>query len=427
MNLKDTFESTINNLLINIKTSKVAVAVSGGCDSIALLFLLRNWAKIHNLELTVITVNHNLRPESETEVKYVYEISHKLGHKCFILEWDHKDNFSNLQERARIARYNLMTNLCLEFGILILATAHHKDDFLENFCIRKTRKSGIFGLSSGYTTFYNNVMVIRPLAKIAKNELVEFLEHNNISWLEDQSNYSNKYKRNKIRNSLIFQDKQNLEQELLEINKQASELQPLLIQAIAESLVIKNLGFAILILRAFIKFPMNIKFQVISYILTIIGGSIKTPRSESVKLIINLFENENKFIKTLHGCFIKKIDDTVLIYREFGKKYPAPVPLKRGAIWDNRFCFTGEELKNSYITHISIEDYIAIKDHIDLTNLSKLSINHHKQILFTLPIVKTLEKIVSIPHIPYYKNKQMIGKLNFSFQPKFISRFTHFF
>lgn len=424
--LHQILEDNINNIFAHVPISKVAIAVSAGSDSIALLFLLSNWANNHKIDLTVITVDHDLRPASRIETDYIDAVAARLGHRCFVLKWQHHNKISNLQERARIGRYDLMTKLCLELGIFALATAHHKDDFLENLCLRKSRKSGIFGLSSGYTHFYNNIMIIRPLSNVPKDELVAFLKTNHIRWFEDKSNYSDKYKRNQIRHILTKQSKVDLERELAEINKKASELQPLLIEAIAESVIINNMGFSILKLHNFNKFHKDIKFQVISYILTIISGAVKTPRAKSVALIIDLIDNKNKFIKTLHGCHLKKIDDQILIYREFGRIPPESVILHKGAVWDNRFYFEGDYIQDCYITSLSITSYKQIKKQISLEALSKCAINHHKQILFTLPVIKTLEKIIAIPHIAYCNSEQLSGKLNFIFQPMFVSRFTHF-
>mgnify|MGYP001066307028 CR=1 FL=1 len=74
----------------------------------------------------------------------------------------------------------------------------------------------------------------------------------------------------------------------------------------------------------------------------------------------------------------------------------------------------------------SSDEYVKVKDKIDLKNLAKISDNNHKLILFTLPVIKNLEKIVAIPHISYYDEFGLEEDLEVTFRSKFISRFTHF-
>ena len=75
---------------------------------------------------------------------------------------------------------------------------------------------------------------------------------------------------------------------------------------------------------------------------------------------------------------------------------------------------------------MQLEDYIKIKDKLDFENLRKLSNNNHKDILFTLPVIKNLEKVVAIPHISYYDDFKSNSRIDIVFNPGFVSRFTHF-
>lgn len=416
------FQASIETQLGKIALPKIAVAVSGGSDSMALLLFMSQWAKIVKCKLIVLTVDHDLRPEAKTECEYVRQFSMQLGHECFVLKWDHHNQFSNLQARARDARYSLMTELCKKQNIMAIATAHHLDDSIENYYIRKSRKSGLFGLSSSDIGFNNNIMIIRPLVTIYKQELVEFLYENGVKWFEDQSNYSDKYLRNRIRKSLSILERKELEIELAAIDLQVKRFGPLFIKAIASVVAINKFGTAKINIDNLESYHNDIRFQLISYILTIISGKLTTPRYGSVELIIELLNCGKNFVKTLHGCILQRTKDELLIYRECGRTFSKEVKLAKNVIWDNRFRYDGEEVKDSYINNLMMNDYVKIKDKLDLSN-----IKNHQEILFTLPVVKTLEKILAIPHISYYDDKGMIGKLSFSFQPQFTSRFTHFF
>lgn len=428
--LYEKFEYNINNLIGNFGLSKIAVAVSGGSDSVALLYLANIWAEKNNIELSVISVDHNLREQSKQETHYIQNISNSLNRKHYSLSFDHQNNFSNLQERAREGRYDLMTNLCLELDILVLLTAHHEDDYVENFCLRLERNSGIFGLSSSNINWYNNIQIIRPLYNIPKSELVEYLVSHNIKWFEDESNSSDKYRRNIIRQKLAKGEdyiKADIILQQLKINDLLdNKFKPELISAIAEAVKIFEYGFAFLDLVKFDKFSNEVKVQIINFLLIIISGQSRVVRFYSVEPILKLITQDVNFKNTLHGCIINRIQNELLIYREFGKKLPeSKILLDKSVIWDNRFCITrNQETPNCFVTHLSLEDYKMIKKQLDLEPLKNLSCKNHNAILFTLPIIKILEKVIAIPHISYYDND--MWNFEVSFAPNFVSRFTHF-
>jgi len=427
------FQYNLDHLLGNRSTypDSLAIAVSGGADSVALLMLLSIWASKNETKIFVMSIDHNLRLESKLENEYVEILSRNLGHKYLKFDWKSDDNLANLQERAREGRYKLLTDSCLSLGILTLLTAHHLDDYIENFCIRSERQSGIFGLSRSHIHFYNNIRILRPLYNIEKEELVNYLIENDIKWFEDKSNSSDKYHRNRIRKNLSKESgafKQIIIASLHAIDEKVEDvLKPQLIEAIANSVSTSQLGFTKINLSGFAIYSKDIKLQLLSFVLITISGNNKLPRSKSIELIIQLIESGIEFAKTLHGCIIKKIKSNLLIYREFGKKSPNDVMLNKDVKWDNRFRFKSNiNLPNIYITKFTMKDYIDIKDKIDLKELSKLTMNHHMEILFTLPVVKILEKVLVIPHISYYNNLDLKDKLNVSFEPSFTSRFLHF-
>ncbi|MCC8407142.1 MAG: tRNA lysidine(34) synthetase TilS [Rickettsia endosymbiont of Ecitomorpha arachnoides] len=428
--LYEKFEYNINNLIGNFGLSKIAIAVSGGSDSVALLYLANIWAEKNNIELSVISVDHNLREQSKQEAHYIQNISNNLNRKHYSLSFDHQNNFSNLQERAREGRYDLMTNLCLELDILVLLTAHHEDDYVENFCLRLERNSGIFGLSSSNINWYNNIQIIRPLYNIPKSELVEYLVSHNIKWFEDESNSSDKYRRNIIRQKLAKGEdyiKADIILQQLKINDLLdNKFKSELISAIAEAVKIFEYGFAFLDLVKFDKFSNEVKVQIINFLLIIISGQSRAVRFYSVEPILKLITQDVNFKNTLHGCVINRIQNELLIYREFGKKLPeSKILLDKSVIWDNRFCITrNQETPNCFVTHLSLEDYKMIKKQLDLEPLKNLSCKNHNAILFTLPIIKILEKVIAIPHISYYDND--MWNFEVSFAPNFVSRFTHF-
>ena len=138
--LEEKFACNFDLLSCDLYYKNIGLAVSGGIDSVALLVLMHKFACLNNINLTVFTVNHNLRPEAPDEVKHVESLCHKLNIKCISLSWEHSSNFSNLSARARVGRYDLITKSCNELDVLTLLTAHHADDEIETFLIKCKRE-----------------------------------------------------------------------------------------------------------------------------------------------------------------------------------------------------------------------------------------------------------------------------------------------
>jgi tRNA(Ile)-lysidine synthase len=425
------FDDNINPLLSEITeaaSNGVALAVSGGSDSIALLYLATEWAKSRKIRLVVLSVNHNLRPESSKEIEFVRVVAAQFSHEFYELSWDNGGNKVAIQARARAARYKMMSEKCRELGINTILTAHHLDDMLETYLMRKNKKNGILGLSYSNSFFYNNIHVFRPLSLFLKSELLNYLNSINVKWVEDESNSLDIYERNRIRMdifNLAEEKKSELFVEMRAINEKAYELNKNLISAIAESVSINNFGFAIIDLAKIKDKCLDIQIYVINYVLTIVGGKDYLPRFRSTVRIINKLETMQKIDNSLHGCILKQIKDKLFILRESSEIDSNPTKLNDYIFWDNRFII--ETNKSGYsVGRLTLQEYIQKRDEFDLSELSMVGGNSHKLILFTLPVIKSLEKIVAIPHISYYDETQLEGELEVIFSPNFISRFTHF-
>ena len=123
--LQEQFNDFMNRNFAKVISSEVALAVSGGSDSIALLFLASKWAKENQIRLIVFSVDHRLRKKSSDELEFVKRLSLTLENKFVEFIWQHDNSKSALQGRARLARYKMMTNKCHELDVNSLLTAHH--------------------------------------------------------------------------------------------------------------------------------------------------------------------------------------------------------------------------------------------------------------------------------------------------------------
>lgn len=188
---------------LGLDDSNIAIAVSGGPDSIALAMLLNEYAKSHNITCHCLIVDHKLRCESTSEAQLVKLQLENLGFICKILTWNEAKPNSNIHESARKARYKLMTEYCKAHNVSILMLGHHFDDQVETIFMRIMRGSGVDGISGMQkVSSMNGITLIRPLLEIPKAKLLEYLKSNHISYVTDPSNTNERFERTRVRSQL---------------------------------------------------------------------------------------------------------------------------------------------------------------------------------------------------------------------------------
>ncbi|MGB1548602.1 MAG: tRNA lysidine(34) synthetase TilS, partial [Alphaproteobacteria bacterium] len=178
----------------------LAVAVSGGTDSLALTLLAAEWAKARGGVVLALTVDHGLRREAAAEARQVgkWLRAQRIPHR--ILRWEGKKPKTGIQEAAREARYGLLTERCRKEGILHLLLAHHQEDQAETFLFRMMRGSGIEGLAAmPRLAEREDLRLLRPLLEIPKARLRATLEAAGQDWIEDPSNADRAFARVRLR------------------------------------------------------------------------------------------------------------------------------------------------------------------------------------------------------------------------------------
>lgn len=186
-----------------IKAQKIAVAVSGGADSLALVLMAKEELAVFGYEIVALTINHNLRPSSAQEAAYVAEVMKAHGIEHHILEWTSEKPKTGIEETARTARYQLLTEWCQQNGIRVLLTAHHQNDQAETFLMRLKRGSGLDGLCCMRpVSEKNGIIIARPLLSTAPETMRQYLTERRIEWMEDESNDDVRYYRNRLRRFL---------------------------------------------------------------------------------------------------------------------------------------------------------------------------------------------------------------------------------
>ncbi len=179
---------------------KLAVAVSGGPDSLALLLLADRWARARGGTVRALHVDHGLRSASAAEAARLAGWLAARGIPCRILAWTGPRPESRIQERARAARLALLEGACAEAGILHLLLAHQADDQRETAAMRRARRSGPEGLAAmSAIRETGRVRLLRPLLDVPKARLRATLEAMGQPWIEDPSNRDPRFERARLR------------------------------------------------------------------------------------------------------------------------------------------------------------------------------------------------------------------------------------
>ena len=187
----------------NADFRQVAAAVSGGADSLALAFLLKDFQRQNGGRAAVLTVNHHLRTEADAEAAMVAALMKKWGIEHHVLNWFPEEGNGSIEEKAREARYRLMEDWCVKNGFYYLLTAHHQQDQAETFLMRLQRGSGVDGLSAmAEMTPRGKICVVRPLLEAEPAALRRLLRKKGIVWAEDASNGCDDFLRVRIRKFL---------------------------------------------------------------------------------------------------------------------------------------------------------------------------------------------------------------------------------
>ena len=183
------------------KTDKILLTVSGGRDSVAMVYLFYT-AK---LNFGIAHCNFKLRgKEADKDEKFVKELAEKLNVPFYTISFNTKkfahEYKISTQMAARELRYTWFEEIRIKNNFNFIATAHHKNDVAETLLINLTKGTGLSGLH-GITS--KNGTIIRPLLGFNRTEINDFVQANKIKFREDKSNEETKYVRNKIRHNVI--------------------------------------------------------------------------------------------------------------------------------------------------------------------------------------------------------------------------------
>ncbi|MBF0123414.1 MAG: tRNA lysidine(34) synthetase TilS [Candidatus Omnitrophica bacterium] len=201
----DKVRDNINKHDLLSRGGRVLVAVSGGADSLALLYVLNELRHDFGFSLVIAHYNHALRSSAIRDQKFVKQVAQKLNIP-FVTETNQKKppQKGSLEEFARDIRYEFLLKTACSMKADTIAVAHTQDDLAETVLMRILRGTGLSGLRSmAFKRVVEGRVYIRPLLNIPRCEIESFLKKRRLSCIQDPTNRSIKFTRNKIRLRLI--------------------------------------------------------------------------------------------------------------------------------------------------------------------------------------------------------------------------------
>ncbi|MEO0956773.1 MAG: tRNA lysidine(34) synthetase TilS, partial [Pseudomonadota bacterium] len=190
-------------------SEKLALAVSGGGDSIALLQLLHQTASNNERDRTVVyTVDHGLREEAKAEARMVGTLCDEYGIAQRTMHWT-PDQTRRTQAAARHGRFELLADAARKDGVGLVLTGHTKDDDAETFLIRARAGSSWYGLAGmqelGLLPVWpegRGLKIGHPLLQTPRSELRDYLQARDVQWIDDPSNDNPQFERVRVRQLL---------------------------------------------------------------------------------------------------------------------------------------------------------------------------------------------------------------------------------
>jgi len=416
---EEQFSRSIEDLLTIRSSNKIAVAVSGGADSMCLTLLMAEWAKSKDLKTIALTVDHLLRPESTAEAEKVNYWMQQHGIEHYTLSWKKKAPPANLQDAARQARYKLLLEFCDQNQIQYLALAHNQDDQFETMMQRLAHQSGPSGLAGiPKARSTEHVTICRPLLNYSRSQIIETLHRFNQEWIEDPSNQNSKFTRIKIRQQQDRWSSYGLSKERVLILQQKLAQQRMLMENQVQDFFEQHMtsypeGYALLNYEHLLRLDSHLLELTLIHLLKLVSGRIYPPRQENLKRAISqIILHKNS---TIHSCIMQKWQGKLLICREAHNMEPTKhFQGLETAIWDNRYQIAlknSNELNDARIQALG-NNWLELKSNTHLMSLPTA-------VRPTLPSIWLKERLLNVPHLDYDGNLDVVKECKLLFYPLF--------
>lgn len=325
---------------------RLALAVSGGSDSTALLLLCAGLRGELGLELYAATVDHGLRAEARGEAEAVAALCARLGVPHEILTWSGEKPSANIQAAARAARLALLADWRRRIGAPTLALGHTLDDVAETFLIRLSRGSGVDGLARMAEIREEDppLRAIRPLLGLRRADLMEYCRSAGVGWAEDPSNEDERFLRARARAALETLAPLGLGPERLARTAETMARARRALETEANKLlraaatVESELGLLRLDPATLSAAPRELSLRALARALEWASGQGYPPRLEALEAALDALLSGGAG-RSLHGALLspEAWSGRWTLHREPAAAAP-PARVENGeAVWDNRF------------------------------------------------------------------------------------------
>lgn len=319
-----------------------AVAVSGGGDSIALMYLLAEWAAGNDRAAPVVlTVDHGLHPDSAATARAVVKRARALGLSAHRRDWKGEKPSADIEAAARTARYALMGEWCTAHRIHGLYVAHTREDQAETFLLRLGRGSGIDGLSAMRPCApypapgFGPLKIVRPLLGFDRAGLRDWLAGRGEAWTEDPMNADPRFARVRIRRAWPQLEELGLSPERIaaaagHIGRAREALEAATAEFLADACRFER-DHIVLDGARLREIPAEIALRALAHLLAQLTGQAYRPRFERLaRLYQAIRDGELRAARTLHGCRVGRAPKalasfgpaSLLVSREPGRRRP---------------------------------------------------------------------------------------------------------
>lgn len=323
----------------------VAVAVSGGPDSMALAVLVRDWAAETGRAVHALTVDHGLRPEAAAEADGVAKALRRAGIPADVLHHEGDIPTRDIQSAARSIRFALIGRWMAASGWRALLLAQHREDQAETVLLRLARGSGVDGLSAiAPVTQRDGLILIRPLLEVPKARLEATVAASDLPVVRDPTNADRSHARVRMRAlSETLAAEGMTPQRLADTARRMARARAALEAArdafLRDAVRADAAGFATVDPAAFADLPEEVGLRVLSHLTRVLGGGGYPPREERVEALhraVAAGPDGLKGGRTLAGCRVLPWRGRVLICRE-PRATAEPVRASDGTVWDGRY------------------------------------------------------------------------------------------
>jgi tRNA(Ile)-lysidine synthase len=315
----------------------IAVAVSGGSDSLGLGLLLAEWVKAREGRLHMLTVDHGLRSEAAAECARVAEIFAAIpGCSPHVLRWRGEKPEHGLQAAARAVRYALLADWCHAHGVLHLAVGHTAEDQAETVAMRQAHGSGQLGLA-GMAALRPEagVRLLRPLLSVSRPAIRDWLRSRGQDWIEDPSNELTRFERVRIRQSLAASEAEQLHERARQAGNERDRSERAAAALLAEVAQVHDSGYAAIELEPFLATQQAVRTAALRQVMLSVSGADYMPDLEGILLAA---ASGSRGAWTLGGCQLRVLQDRLCVFRESaGISGPVPVAPGWSGSWDSRF------------------------------------------------------------------------------------------